>query len=386
MHRPSQTTGLAGLVVTVLVSPILAATALAADPTVVVKPGDTLTSISKRHGVAITRLVELNDLANPNRIFAGQRLRIAAAAQTSAAAPAPAVERSHTVLPGEHLIGIARRFGVSVPAIVAANGIANASRIYAGQRLSIPGAAAAAPVAAAPAAAAPAAAAPAAPSPAASSSGGQASARTHAVRAGEHLTGIARHYGVSVSAIVAANGIANASRIFAGQRLVIPGAAPAAANGKAAPTAPAASGSGMPSSMAQLVARRDGVRRLIVAEAERQGVPPAFALAVAWQESGWQQAVVSSAGAIGVMQLMPDTAEWIAESMLGRPVNPRDINHNVTAGVRLLKHYLDRYDGNRALVLAAYYQGQAAVDRHGIYPVSRSYIASISILVELFGG
>ena len=349
---------------TLLLTPILAATTLAADPVVVVKSGDTLTSLSKRHGIAIGRLVDLNDLADPNRIYVGQKLRVAPAA---AAAPRPAAAaRTHTVRSGEHLTGIARHYGVTVSALVTANGIANASRIYAGQRLTIPGAAAPASTAGPQAPTA-----PAAPS----------ASRTHTVRTGEYLIAIARHYGVSVAAIVTTNGLANASRIYAGQRLSIPAAVGATAS--AASTAPA---SAMPSSMAQLVARRDGVRRIIVEEATRQGVPPAFALAVAWQESGWQQTVVSYAGAIGVMQLMPDTAAWIGEVMLGRPVDARDTRANIAAGVRLLRHYLERYDGDRALVLAAYYQGQGAVDRHGIYPVSRPYIASITALVKLFGG
>lgn len=142
----------------------------------------------------------------------------------------------------------------------------------------------------------------------------------------------------------------------------------------------------MPASMAAMVAERDAVRRLIVQEAGRFGVPPALALAVAWQESGWQQGVVSWAGAIGVMQLLPDTGEWVGEAMLGTPVDLRDTHENVRAGVRLLAHYLDRYDGNRDLVLAAYYQGQTAADRHGVFPVSRPYIASIKALETLFGG
>ncbi|MFP5380400.1 MAG: transglycosylase SLT domain-containing protein, partial [Vicinamibacteria bacterium] len=76
-----------------------------------------------------------------------------------------------------------------------------------------------------------------------------------------------------------------------------------------AAVAPATAGSRpMPAAMAELVARRAVVRQVIVEEARRFGVPPAFALAVAWQESGWQQGVVSSAGAIGVMQLLPTTA------------------------------------------------------------------------------
>jgi soluble lytic murein transglycosylase-like protein len=138
--------------------------------------------------------------------------------------------------------------------------------------------------------------------------------------------------------------------------------------------------------MARLMARRDGVRRMIVHAADTYGVPRAFALAVAWQESGWQQGVVSHAGTVGVMQLMPGTAVWVGEGMLGRAVRINDARSNIHAGVRLLRHYLDRYDGNRDLVLAAYYQGQRAVDQHGIYPVSHPYINSIRHLEQLFGG
>ncbi len=330
--------------------------ARAADE-IVVRPGETLTSISRQHGVSIERLVELNEIANPSRIYAGQRLRLdgapPAAAPTAAAAVTP---RTHTVRSGEHLTGIARHYGVTIAQIVAANRIADASRIYAGQRLAIPGVAAA----------------PTAPTAAAA-----VTPRTHTVRSGEHLTGIARHYGVTIAQIVAANRIADASRIYAGQRLAIPGVA-------AAPTAPTAAGRAMPASMAELVARRGAVRAVVVEEARRFGVPPAFALAVAWQESGWQQGVVSSAGAIGVMQLLPSTADWVGEAMLGTAVNPRDLRQNVRAGVRLLAHYLDRYDGDRGKVLAAYYQGPTAVDRHGIYAVTRPYIASIAVLEALF--
>jgi soluble lytic murein transglycosylase-like protein len=276
--------------------PLLATSARASDE-IVVHAGETLTSISREHGVSIERLVELNDIANPSRIYAGQRLRLEDAAPATQPAPAAA------------------------PAV----------------------------------------------------------ARTHTVRSGEHLTGIARLYGLTIAEVVAANGIANPSRIYAGQRLTIPGAAPAAAA-----EAPATAGRAMPASMAELVARRAEVGAVIAEEARRLGVPPAFALAVAWHESGWQQSVVSSAGAIGVMQLLPTTADWVGEAMLGTAVDPRDLRQNVRAGVRLLAHYLERYAGDRAKVLAAYYQGQTAVDRHGIYPVSRPYIASIAVLEALF--
>jgi N-acetylmuramoyl-L-alanine amidase len=276
------------------IGPMLSAPALAADPEVVVRPGDTLTGIAKRHGIPISTLVELNDLSDPNRIYAGQRLRVAARPQPSAPAAAAPAERRHTV------------------------------------------------------------------------------------RAGEHLTGIARHYGVTIAAIVAANRIADPSRIYAGQRLTIPGLAPTSS-----PSQPRAS---VPPSMAALMAKRAQVRSVIVEEARRFDVPESLALAVAWQESGWRQDVVSRAGAVGVMQLLPATGEWVGGAMLGSRVDLRDTRQNVRAGVRLLAHYLDRYRGNVDLVLAAYYQGQTAADRHGVYPVSRPYLASVKALVRMLGG
>jgi soluble lytic murein transglycosylase-like protein len=132
-------------------------------------------------------------------------------------------------------------------------------------------------------------------------------------------------------------------------------------------------------------ARADG-RPINVEEAATFGVPASLALAVAWQESGWQQSVVSRAGAVGIMQLMPATAAWVGEAMLGAPVDMYDTRQNVRAGVQLLAYYLTRYGGNHELVLAAYYQGQRALDLHGIYPVSRPYIASILALESFFGG
>lgn len=294
---------LTGLAATLMAGPLLATVVLAADPTVVVRAGDTLTGISTRHDVGVETLVQLNALENPNRIYAGQRLRIATAPVPAAPAAAPAV----------------------------------------------PAPAPAAPI-------------------------------VHAVTGGQNLTTIARRYGVTIAAIVQANGISNASRIYAGQRITIPVAAPAAS------PAPVPASASLPASMASLVAKRDGVRRMIVEEANRYQVPPAFALAVAWQESGWQQDVVSSAGAVGVMQLMPDTADWIGDVMLGTPVNSYDARSNVRAGVRLLAHYLGHYDGDRDRVLAAYYQGQWATDHRGIYAVSRPYIASIKVLERIFGG
>ena len=260
---------------------------------------------------------------------------------------------------------IARSYGVTVAAIVQANGISNPRLIHRRAASEHPGRGGGG-------------CGPGRGATTCRTCGSARGARVHTVERGQNLTVIARSYGVTVAAIVQANGISNPSRIYAGQQLTIPGAAAAAAAAAASPE--------MPASMAALVASRDAVRRVIVEEATSMGVPVAFALAVAWQESGWRQGVVSHAGAVGVMQLMPATADWVGSAMLGVRVESGDLRHNVRAGVRLLAHYLAYYQGDRDRVLAAYYQGQSAVDRHGIYPVSRPYIASIKTLERLFGG
>jgi N-acetylmuramoyl-L-alanine amidase len=350
---------LVGSIITALaVVPWLAAVAMAADP-VMVRPGDTLTSLAERHGVSIERLVELNAIADPNRIFVGQELQLEAAEAAPATAGGAVV---HTVRRGESLWGIATRYGSTVASVAEANGIVDPSRIFGGQRLVIPGTST-----------------PATSNPTAAPPRSEPAAATvHTVGRGESLWGIANRYGSSVAEIATANGIADPSRIFGGQRLTIPG--------RAAPKPTATAAAHMPASMSAAVGARAEIRQIVAAEAEAAGVPVSLALAVAWQESGWRQGVVSYAGAVGVMQLLPTTAEWIGETMLGTTVNVHDTRDNIRAGVRLLAHYIGRYGAGSDLVLAAYYQGQTAADKHGVYAVSRPYIASIRALERIFGG
>lgn len=269
------------------------------------------------------------------------------------AMPAAATDRVVVVQPGDTLSELALEYGVSVAQLRALNGIADPNRIYAGQRLRLSGQ--------------PVVAAAAAPAPA-------AAPQVHVVAWGETLTGIARRYGSTISGIASANGIADPSYLRVGQRLSIPGTAAAASAGATK----------LPASMASLVAARAEVGAMIRAEATAQGVPAAFALALAWQESGWQAGAVSRAGAVGVMQITPPTADWVGSTMLGHRIDLYDARSNVQAGVTLLKHYLARYDGDKRLVLAAYYQGQTAADRYGVYPVTRPYIASILALEPFF--
>ena len=343
----------------------LADSTAAAEPIIVVAPGDTLSEIAVAHDVTVERLAALNQLEDPNRIYAGQELMLEVPAAVAPAPEKPAVAaattapaaRIHQVQPGEYLIAIAAQYGTTVTAMAEANGLANPSFIRAGDRLRVPGVA---------------------PAPTSRHAASQAPAPgvLHVIVAGENLTGIAAHYGTTVAAIAQANAIADPSYIRIGDTLRIPGTRPSSkASAKAAAKA-----------LPHVGAAQNATRAVIVAEADRFGVPPALALAVAWQESGWRQGVASEAGAIGVMQLLPATGDWVAEAMLHEPVDIGELRSNIRAGVCLLAHYLARYGGDRDRALAAYYQGQRAVDTLGIYPMSRPYIASIHALEVLFTG
>ena len=111
------------------------------------------------------------------------------------------------------------------------------------------------------------------------------------------------------------------------------------------------------------------------------GVDPKLARALAWMESGFQEDVVSSAGAIGVMQLLPETWEWVDTILLRQPT-PRTYDGNVRAGVRYLRWQLDQFGGDVRLALAGYYQGARAVRERGLFDDTKQYV---SVILQLYG-
>jgi soluble lytic murein transglycosylase-like protein len=132
------------------------------------------------------------------------------------------------------------------------------------------------------------------------------------------------------------------------------------------------------------------LRTLITQEATAQGVPPAIALSVAQTESGIAQwtpsgnLVTSSAGALGVFQLMPSTAA-------GLGVDPTDLNENIQGGITYLKQLYGKY-GNWSTALAAYNWGPGNVDSGNPIPTSvLQYASGImsaagNFAAGLFGG
>ena len=127
-----------------------------------------------------------------------------------------------------------------------------------------------------------------------------------------------------------------------------------------------AAGAGPPAS-------RDAVRAALDYWARVYGVDPALARALAWMESGFQQDVVSNVGAIGVMQLLPETWEFVDSVLLGTRT-PRTFQGNVRAGVRYLRWQLDEFGGDRRLALAGWYQGARAVREIGLYDDTKLFV------------
>jgi soluble lytic murein transglycosylase-like protein len=114
---------------------------------------------------------------------------------------------------------------------------------------------------------------------------------------------------------------------------------------------------------------------MIVSTARRHGVDPSLALAVAWQESGWNQRQVSVANAIGTMQVIPSSGEW-ASQMVGRRLNLLNTQDNITAGVVILRALM-RGAHSPKEAIAGYYQGLASVQKSGMYADTKGYVAAV---------
>jgi LysM repeat protein len=271
---------------------------------------------------------------------------------------------THTVRHGETLTSVAAADGLSIGQLAAANGISPAAQLVAGTELVIP-----AQGAPAPAPAAPAAGSSSAPAATAASSGG------YIVRRGDTLSGIAARYGVSVSALAAANGMSVSDVLLAGRTLSVSGApvsesAPASAPaGATSPGAAPTDETVSPSDVGEIAAGN--------------GVPASFAEAIADQESGFNNAMVSATGATGVMQIEPGT--WRDLSRLdGVALSPDSATDNIRGGVTILRSLLDATGGDLAQTAAAYFQGLQSVREHGQYASTRQYVRDVLALEGRF--
>ena len=256
----------------------------------------------------------------------------------------------YTVRAGDTLWSIAAEHGVSVGSLISANGLRNPNVIHPGLQLQVSG------------------------SGGGSASVGSSSAGSvHVVAPGETLMGISIRYGVTMRRIAAANGFTDLDWVYGGQRLRIPGGGAATS---AAPTAAAAPTSA-PASSAD-------VEQLLTQTAQEYGFTPAFVKAIAQMESGWNQSARSSVGAVGVMQVMPETGAWVGSYLVGRPLDITQAQDNITAGVAFLSYLWRLTGGNVNRTLAGYYQGLQSVSDNGMYPSTRHYIRTVLALRDRY--
>ena len=106
--------------------------------------------------------------------------------------------------------------------------------------------------------------------------------------------------------------------------------------------------------------------------------------AVDWQESGWQQSVVSYTGAVGVGQIMPATGQFITNVLVGQPMNVYSVSDNIRMSAAFLA-YLSRVEhGNQCATIAAYYEGPLNLATVGVFSSTRQYVADVEGLLPRF--
>lgn len=270
--------------------PTRLAPAEAPPATYTVQPGDTIATIASRFGLRTVDVLAANGLGWRSVIYPGQTLSLTGSAAPTAPATVPspvATTATHAVVAGDTVYGIAQKYGTTVDAVLAANGLTRASVIYPGQQLALTGTPA------------PTTTAPAAPAAApATTAGGQ----THVIVAGDTVFGLARTYATTVGQLYALNGLSAESIIYPGQTLVV--AAAPAPTPPAAPTAP--------EPLAQLSTTLDaeqaGNVALIIGIGRELGIPDrgiAIALATAMVESSMRNVAWGDRDSLGLYQQRP---------------------------------------------------------------------------------
>jgi soluble lytic murein transglycosylase-like protein len=343
------------------------------------------------------------------------QISVLVASSALLAAPAASAHRLHTVAPGETLWWIAAQNDLTTRTVAVFNGLAPDARVVLGSTLKVPtvaegaaalagaGVAPAAKPAAAPAtttasatttsasapttparAAATSSAATAAPATAAPSAGrvvappaGDAPQPmgAYVVREGDTLSALAAQTGVSVDQMSYMNGLDPQAILAIGTVLKLPTGAPAPARA----SQPAPVTRVIPIAWPTPTPARLSADRVMQLAAE-QGAPGALAAAIAWQESGFNNALVSSANARGVMQVMPGTWDWVQRNLARVPLNPSSAEDNVRAGALYLARLLRETGGDMSLAAAAYYQGLYSVRSRGMFEDTKRYVSDVMAL------
>jgi LysM repeat protein len=299
-------------------------------------------------------------------------------------APASAwADFGHVIATGESLSSVAAADGLSVSQLAAANGLSPDSQLTAGATLQIPpqDTGASAPVSDS-------AAAPSQSSGSAVSASGTSSSAGggYMVVPGDTLSAIAGQYGTTVDQLAAQNGLDPTGILPAGAQLTISGGSSSSSTSAASSQPVTASSSSGSSGAVQPTP--ETVSAVDVGNvAAANGVSPSLAEAIGYQESGFNNGLVSSTGATGVMQIEPGTWNYIGSALAPPPpLSPTSAQDNIRGGVLLLHSLLNQTGGDPSLAAAGYYQGLQSVREHGLFSDTQRYVNNVMALRQRFGG
>jgi soluble lytic murein transglycosylase-like protein len=310
---------------------------------------------------------------------------LALAACFCAAAPAQAAV-PHTVQPGETLWSIAAANNLTTRTVAAFNGLSENSQVVLGSTIMVPttvegySALQRAGLVSTPASTGTTSAStPATTST--STSTAPAPQGAYTVRPGDTLSGLAAVSRVPASAIAAMNGLSLEGPLLAGTVIKLPSGSPTPPGA----SEPAPSTRVVPAAAPAATATRLGASD-VQSIAAQYGVSPSLAAAIAWQESGFNNSMVSGANARGVMQVTPGTWDYVQSNLAGRALDPNSAHDNVSAGVLYLKRLLADTGGDENAAIAAYYQGLGSVRSRGLFDDTQRYVANVQALRSRFGG
>jgi len=313
------------------------------------------------------------------------RILLSLAAATILASPAAAsADFPHVVASGESLSSVAAADGLSVSQLAAANGLSSDSLLISGATLQIPpqssGGTDSTDAGASDSSGAgtsDSSVSSSAPSES-TSSGGSGS---YVVQPGDTLSALAANAGTSVDQLASANGLDPAGILPAGAVLNLSGGSGSSGAQESVSTASgSSSGSAQPTPETVSAGEVGSI-------AASEGVSPSLAEAIGWQESGFNNDLVSSTGAVGVMQIEPGTWDYIGQSLAGPPpLQPASAHDNIRAGSLLLHSLLADTGGDPALTAAGYYQGLQSVRQNGLYTDTQQYVNNVLALQQHFGG
>jgi LysM repeat protein len=266
----------------------------------------------------------------------------------------------HIVQPGETLWSIASSNNFTTRSLAAANDMSENANIVIGSKITIPTVSEAAS---------------ALQNAGVSTGGGPGPLGSYVVRPGDTLTGIASRSGVALDAVAFMNGLDPDKPLLIGTVLKLPGNIAASSPAPAQREVPNAPPYPTPE-------RVTGTQIGQIAAAH--GVPASLAKAIGWQESGFNNNLVSAANARGVMQILPGTWSWINSNLALSPLNSSSAADNVHAGVLYLGQLLKDTGGDIPEAVAAYYQGLGSVRDRGMLPDTQKYVNDVLALRARF--